>query len=196
MVHKAAQAPGRGRYDRTLSASERARRRRELLVDAARTALVAGESLALEGLLKRSGLGRNTFYGHFENVESLQAEVVQLALEHLSEPRWRPDDSATPFSAVRSFVDQWLARLDADHAQARVALFVARAPLTLRLTEDLLVLAELGRRAGVFGAGDVDLRASCLAAALVQASALAVQSDDELRHTQPVIEDLVLRVLR
>ena len=196
MNSSAARAPGRGRYDRSLSASERARRRRQLLVTAARELFIVGETFSLESVLRRTGLGRNTFYGHFENVDALRKEVVAVALESFCLPGRGMLQSATPIGAVRAFAEAWVERISIHPKDASVVLFVGRDLLTEELSEHILVLGRFGQRAGIFGSGDDPMRAACVAAGIAEASLIALRSASDLKALQALIEDLVLRILR
>ena len=115
--------PGRGRYDRAASPSERAQRARAEILAAVQELLTdMGEHLAVKDITARAGIGRNTFYGHFTDLSEAVRETGQRALAELTyrDAEWVPRDE-TPRRALGRFVSEWFRRVARDRATYRVA---------------------------------------------------------------------------
>ena len=72
-------APGRGQYDRRLPRERRLAEQRERLLAA--TALVTAHeaSPSVSSIVRRAGVGRNTFYEYFDDVRHA-VEAAELAV--------------------------------------------------------------------------------------------------------------------
>lgn len=94
-----ARAPARGRYDRTLSAEDRARAQRRRILDAAAEVFAARgfAGASVEQIVERAGMSRKTFYEHFTDLKdvllklhdrsaSLAFRFVEAASRSESEP--------------------------------------------------------------------------------------------------------------
>ena len=65
-----ARAPTRGRYDRTLSATDRDRAQRRRILDAAAEVFAARgfAGASVEQIVERAGMSRKTFYAHYQDL--------------------------------------------------------------------------------------------------------------------------------
>ena len=136
-------APGRGKYDRRLPRERRLSEQRERLLAA--TALVAAaEALpSVASVVRRAGVGRNTFYEYFDDVEhaldAARASVCRRVEQALREAEGR---ARTPVERWRVLARAWLGFADDE-------------PGAL-----LLVLVISGRDSGVLSAGALVLEAA------------------------------------
>lgn len=136
-------APGRGQYDRRLPRERRLSEQRERLLAA--TALVAAaEALpSVAGIVRRAGVGRNTFYEYFDDVEhaldAARASVCRRVEQALREAE---GTARTPVERWRVLARAWLGFADDD-------------PGSL-----LLVLVISGRDSGVLSSGALVLEAA------------------------------------
>src|SRR5687767_14112073 len=74
-------AAGRGKYDRSQTASERAAERRERLLDSA-TEVFAQRGYAgtrVDDIVEHAGISRRTLYEDFDSVEQILSEVYDRA---------------------------------------------------------------------------------------------------------------------
>ncbi len=103
-------APRRGTYDRSASASERARRQRELLLARGAEVLAAHlpESCSVADVLGATGLGRATFYGHFPDVGAWRDAVLENLLADLAAALQLGDADVTPVARLTAVATAWL----------------------------------------------------------------------------------------
>jgi AcrR family transcriptional regulator len=115
----------RGRYDRSLSAADRAERQRAHLIEAGAAALdeVGGAELTVDHVVGRARMGRNTFYAHFDGLSDLMGGVREHALEQLLS---EVDDAVarcrTPLERLRAMAEAWLGAVAARPVLSRAAL--------------------------------------------------------------------------
>jgi AcrR family transcriptional regulator len=111
-------APGRGQYDRQLPRQQRLAEQRERVLAA--TALVAaGEaSPSVASIVRRAGVGRNTFYESFDDVGRAVEAAVDAVVRRLERAlREVESTSRTPVERWRALARVWLA-FAADEPQA------------------------------------------------------------------------------
>lgn len=115
-------APGRGAYDRSLTRPERDAEHRERLLKATAEVLGTGP-LTVARIVERAGVGRSTFYDFFDSPEHLLEQLEQRALRHLeSELELALIEARTPLERLRAIARRWLAALETEPLDARVAL--------------------------------------------------------------------------
>ena len=84
-----------------------ARRNRERVLDAARTAFAAdGLSVSLDEIARRAGVGPGTLYRHFPTKEALIEAVVQDRLCRLAAEGAALRDSRDPGAAFFEFIER------------------------------------------------------------------------------------------
>lgn len=142
---------GRGRYDRRLSTTERARAQRDAIVQACRTLLAeAADWPTVSEIVQGSGVGRNTFYEHFEQVGSVAEEVLneaQSVLErHLR--AWRLEGARSPAEAMRSLSQAWADGVGDEKALIGAMVVHRRSEVVGILRRELEVVARLGVNSG------------------------------------------------
>ncbi len=142
---------GRGRYDRSLSAQERAQAQRAAIVDACRRLLVEVSGWpTVSEIVRDSGVGRNTFYEHFDQASAVAEEVMdaaQAALErHLR--GFRRKGSRSPAEAMRSLGQAWAEGVGDKETLLSVLVEHRRREVVGVLRRELEVVARLGVDAG------------------------------------------------
>jgi AcrR family transcriptional regulator len=196
-------APKRGQYDRALSRRERQAAQRERVV-AAVTALTGSErALNVANVVELAGIGRNTFYEYFDDIEHALVSIKARAVSDFSaraEVALRA--ARTPLERVRALSRAWTEHLFEAPALARVALRAQSEAIeptqVSALAQHLIKVlsAELDARSALPGLAE-PLRVLVVAALFDAASrshfALRQFSADEL---QRALSDLSLRLLR
>jgi AcrR family transcriptional regulator len=116
-------APKRGRYDRALSRNERQTAQRERVI-AAIAALNAGNrELSIAKVVEVAGIGRNTFYEYFDDLEHALAVTNARAQRDFATRLANTLQAArTPLERVRALARAWTENLLEDAARARLAL--------------------------------------------------------------------------
>lgn len=102
----------RGTYDRRLTPSERVRAQRAELLAAVRQLLSAGAALSVSSIASECGMGRNTFYEHFQTVDAALTACVDEARARLVEALERSlsvTGVATPSERARGLMSTLLA---------------------------------------------------------------------------------------
>lgn len=139
-------APGRGQYDRRLPRERRLAEQRERLLAATARSLAHEASPSVASIVRRAGVGRNSFYEYFDDVrhaiEAAEGAVLRR-LEHLIAEAERT--ARTPVERWRALARAWLSFADEEPGAM------------------LLVLAIDSRRARAMSTG-----ASVLEAALMR----------------------------
>ena len=196
-------APKRGRYDRGLSRRERQAAQRERVIAAIAALSAAERELSVASVVEIAGIGRNTFYEYFDDLEHALLTIKGRALREFA-PRVEAalQVARTPLERVRALARVWAENLLQNPAQVKLAL---RAQAELVEATQLSVLGEYV--AGVLGA-EVDARTAlpglaeplrvAVVAALFDAVSRAhlnvsAMTSEEL---QRVLADWSVRVLR
>src|SRR6185369_9968049 len=78
-------APKRGRYDRALSRRERQAAQRERVIAAIAALSATDRELSVANVVELAGIGRNTFYEYFDDLEHALIEVKSRALREFSD---------------------------------------------------------------------------------------------------------------
>jgi AcrR family transcriptional regulator len=192
-------APGRGRWERYLSREARADSQRRRILGAL-PGLIAelGNAFTVDDVVEAAGIGRNTFYVHFEGtdaaVETLLAEVLEELTRALSEV---DAASRTPLARVRGIAAVW-ARCSARRpalsllAHAGAEDDGVNGALRAHLTDAL----RGARRAGIVGREPDALRVELLIGAFDAAAVQLAEDPGSEGRVADALVDLVLRGLR
>lgn len=207
---RVAPAPGPGRYDRGRPLGERQREQKERLL------LAAADVFGREGyanasvakIIARAGVGRQTFYDHFKNLEEILFELHDFAAERARKAVQRATASAeTPEQRLLSGLEAWLACLAADAPFARVAFRQLRAAGPegeARIERGIEQWVETLKRgaAAAHAQGRIarppdELTLYALASAILAVGHryIARKQESRIQDAVPVLRDLVARVL-
>lgn len=193
-------APARGRYDRNASASERAHEQRQLILTAVAAILIEREPdaarLTVADVCERTGLARNTLYGHFEGIEAAVDAAIDGALLALAAPLHDHDDLLLPLEVVRTFAIGWTTVCATDPTATRLALRWARPRLARDLRERVIVIAQQGVRAGTFSVEPHPVRSEMVTAAALAAAAAAASEPAQQAPVAAALAELFIRVCR
>ena len=196
-------AHGRGKWDRRTTDEERRGAARQRLLEAT-AAVVADQGAAATAaeIIGRAGVGRNTFYEHFESVRGAVEEVARGAAEQtLAALRRSSSTARTPRERLRAIAFTWL-EVASQRPVVAGALGLgpptqAVAGLVDGLEHELRSALELARRAGAVGLPAEGLRVVCLVGAFVTAASYVAQNPDvDLRASADALADLTLRAFR
>ncbi len=193
----------RGQYDRALSRRERQAVQRERVITALAALSATERELSIANVVELAGIGRNTFYEYFDDVEHALTVIRTRALRDLVA---RLDSSVqaarTPLERIRALARAWAENLFVDLPLVRLAL---RAQPEMADAAQLSVLgAHLAAvlstqheaRSALPGLAD-NLKVSAVAAGFDAVSrahfGLYPRSVEEL---QSVLAELSLRLLR
>jgi AcrR family transcriptional regulator len=133
-------APKRGQYDRALSRRERQAAQRERVIAAIAALSATDRELSVANVVELAGIGRNTFYEYFDDLEHALIEVKSRALREFA-PRVAAAMHAarTPLERIRALARVWTENLLENPAQAKLAL---RAQAELVEATQLSVLGQ------------------------------------------------------
>jgi AcrR family transcriptional regulator len=169
---------GRGGYDRRLTASERARIQRQHLLHTALELIVKSglPRLTVEQVVREAGMGRNTFYSHFENTDELLAAVLKDAASRF-ESGWTLAASElppTPTEAMHEVARRWFAVVVEEEVAVRLMLTVDRTPLAASFERALQPALQRGERSGLMGRAGDRVAIACACAVGVELTQQAV----------------------
>ena len=196
-------APKRGRYDRALSRRERQAAQRERVIAAIAAISATDRELSVASVVEFAGIGRNTFYEYFDDLEHALVTIKGRALRDFA-PRLAAAMQAarTPLERIRALGRAWAENLLENPAQVKLAL---RAQPELTESTQLSVLgqhlaevlsAELDARSALPGLAE-PLRVAVVAALFDTVSRahlnVRAMASEEL---QRVLADWSLRLLR
>jgi len=196
-------APKRGQYDRALTRRERQAAQRERVIAAIAALSATTRELNVANVVELAGIGRNTFYEYFDDVDHALLAIKRRAVLDLTA---RVDaalqGARAPLERVRALARAWAETLFDNEGLARIAL--RAQPESLESTQlsalaqhlTTLLSAELEARSALPGLAE-PVRVTAVAA-LFDAVSRAHQcvrpmTLDELQRT---LADLSLRVLR
>jgi AcrR family transcriptional regulator len=111
MAHRDAllPAPGRGQYDRRLPRDRRISEQRERLLAATALAVAHEASPSVASIVRRAGVGRNTFYEYFDDVRHARSAAKAAVLRRLEQVIVEAERTArTPVERWRALARAWL----------------------------------------------------------------------------------------
>ncbi|MEI9937019.1 MAG: TetR/AcrR family transcriptional regulator [Pseudomonadota bacterium] len=116
-------APKRGRYDRALSRRERQAAQRERVIAAIASISATDRELSIANVVELAGIGRNTFYEYFDDLEHALIAIKTRALSDFT-PRVAAAMQAarTPLERIRALARVWAENLLENPAQVKLAL--------------------------------------------------------------------------
>jgi AcrR family transcriptional regulator len=149
---RAAETDGRGRYDRGATASERARTARAAITSAVIRLLRASRAVpSVDDVCGLTGLGRNTFYGHFPSAQAAADQVVTDCLAQIEHTLGSAARAAlTPYAEVTEFAQGWFDFCASTGDAVEVAEAAGRDRLQAALEQRLRALHAAGASAGVY----------------------------------------------
>ena len=196
-------APKRGQYDRALSRRERQAAQRERVIAAIAALSVTERELNIANVVELAGIGRNTFYEYFDDIEHALLVIKRRAsLELASRVEGALSAARTPLERIRALARAWTENLFENPTLVRLALRAQPEGL------DATQLSVLAQHLVAVLNGETDSRSALpglaeplrilVVAALFDALSRAHQSvrPMKLEELQRVLADLALRVLR
>src|SRR6478609_4100588 len=101
-------APKRGRYDRGLSRSERQTAQRERVIAAIAALSAEHRELSVANVVELAGIGRNTFYEFFDDLEhALGATQTRALRDFTARAASALQAARTPLERVRALARAW-----------------------------------------------------------------------------------------
>lgn len=194
-------APKRGLYDRALSRNERQAVQRERVTGAVASIAAVGGELSVASVVERAGIGRNTFYEYFDDIEHALATLRARALHELAAGIELVFQNArTPLERVRALARAWTDNALGNPELTMLALrarFPERdAPVSPLAGYVVNVLErEIESRSALPGLGD-RLRLLAVAAAFDVVTFNYLARPTENAHLELVLADLAWRLLR
>jgi AcrR family transcriptional regulator len=196
-------APKRGQYDRALSRRERQTAQRERVITALAALSATERELSIANVVELAGIGRNTFYEYFDDVEHALTAIKTRALRDLvTRLESSVQATRTPLERIRALARAWAESLFVDPPLARLAL---RAQPEIADAAQLSVLglhlagvlsAQHEARSALPGLADT-LKVSAVAAVFDAVSrAHFGPRPMSVEDLQSVLADLSLRLLR
>jgi AcrR family transcriptional regulator len=196
---------GRGHWDRMLSCDDRrVAQRLRILAATARANAEHGRALTLSDIVLEAGVGRNTFYEHFEDVDAAIRAAVAESIEGTARAiEQAVADARTPIERLRSMARAWVAsalerpglvdaiRQDPTRQSGRTS---GRTGLERALGD---VLAD-AKAAGVIGQGPEPVRLFCVVGAFEAAAVLIGETTPPIHRErmEDLLVDLTLRAFR
>jgi len=204
-------APGRGQYDRSLSAEERFDQQRARLVEAAAMVFadVGYARATVEAIVQRAGMSRRTFYEHFRDVKDAlhhvhsflagQAfQLIEAALKEIEDPLERIRVGAASFFGAIA-ANGPLARVIFREVRAAGPEFETRWELeTMRYVVLMLQAINEAHAKGLVSRAPDELTVFTL---LAGAEAVAMRSvnrgeEAKLIEAAPTIAELIIRAFK
>lgn len=196
-------APKRGRYDRALSRRERQTAQRERVIAAIASISATDRELSVANVVEVAGIGRNTFYEYFDDLEHALLAIRGRALsDFASRVTAAMQQARTPLERIRALARVWTENLLENPSQVKLALRAQAEPIEATQLSALgqhiasVLNAELEARSALPGLVE-PLRVAVVAALFDAVSRahlnVRAMSSDEL---QRVLADWSLRLLR
>lgn len=142
---------GRGRYDRSLTLEERARAQRTAIVEACQGLLQSSAAWpTVTEIVRDSGVGRNTFYEHFDQAGAVVDEVLgeAYAVVERRMTTWRGESPRSPAFAMRALARTWADAVRECGGLVAALVDYRRGALRGLLERELERAARLGVSAG------------------------------------------------
>ena len=116
-------APKRGQYDRALSRRDRQTAQRARVLAAVLVVSASDQELNVANVVESAGIGRNTFYEYFDDIDHALSAIKARALRELAERVSLALQAArTPLERMRALARAWTEHLFDNAALARFAL--------------------------------------------------------------------------
>ena len=116
-------APKRGRYDRALSRRERQAAQRERVIAATTAISATDRELSVASVVELAGIGRNTFYEYFDDLEHVLLAIKGRAQrDFAARVEVALLAARTPLERIRALARVWSEILLENPAQMRLAL--------------------------------------------------------------------------
>ena len=195
-------APKRGLYDRAMSRHERQAAQQERVIAALAMLVRAGRELSVASVVEQAGIGRNTFYEYFDDVEHALTAINSRARGELTARAQAALLVArTPLERLRALARAWVDSLTGNREFALVAL---RPPPAAKHAADLSELGrciatilenELESRSALPGLSD-PLRIIAVAAVFEAVSKVHLGGSPPPDDLSRILADLAIRLLR
>ena len=116
-------APKRGRYDRAMSRRDRQAAQRERVIAAIAAISATNRELSVANVCEVAGIGRNTFYEYFDDLEHALFAIKSRVLSDFA-PRVTAamQLARTPLERMRVLARVWTENLLENPAQVKLAL--------------------------------------------------------------------------
>lgn len=160
-----------------------------------------GRSVTVADVLSRAGVGRNTFYIHFRDVEDVLRAAEGEALSMLRTALTRAYDQRTPLEKLRRIAIEWVTLAEEEPHFLMLVLRGNGTPYGAHFRLQEMLVAALARvaaaasAAGALGRRVEPTRLRCLAGAFV-ASAEALIEREPPKDAIGVSDELVAVALR
>jgi AcrR family transcriptional regulator len=195
-------APKRGCYDRALSRHQRQAAQQERMIAAIAELTVAGRELSVASIALHAGVGRNTFYEYFDDIENALVALNARARRELA-ARVEPAllFARTPLERIRAIARAWADGCSANRALTTLAL---RTPSVRRYASELSVLGdyvvdvlqgESDSRSALPGLAD-ELQVAAVAAVFEAVTRITASNTADGRDLSRTLADLAFRLLR
>jgi AcrR family transcriptional regulator len=196
-------APKRGQYDRALSRRERQAAQHERVITALAALSATKRDLSIANVVELAGIGRNTFYEYFDDVDHALTVIKARVLRDLVARLESSVQAArTPLERIRALARAWAENLFIDPPLVRLALQaqpeIADASQLSVLGQHLAAVlsAQHEARSALPGLADT-LKVSAVAAVFDAVSrAHFGPRPMSVEELQSALADLSLRLLR
>jgi AcrR family transcriptional regulator len=198
-MHVVMASPGRGRWERHLSREERhSAQRRKILESLPPLIAERGNAFTVDDVVDAAGIGRNTFYVHFEDADAATAALLWEALDELNAALEAVRASArTPLARVRGVTAAWAHCAATNPALSLLAHAEAEGGgVNGALAAHLNEAVAAARRAGVLGREPDALHRALLIGAFDAAAVHAAAHPHGEAGVAEALVDLILRLLR
>lgn len=152
-------------------------------------------------IIEVAGVGRNTFYEHFETSEAAVGEAVRRAVQEMKSAVTAAVGAArTPRERLRALSSAWLSELS-----RRTTLLAAvcdgasqeRASIVRELETELRAAIDFGRRSGALSLAADPARLACVVGAFIGAvEYLAAHPTSDIRTMSEALADVTVRAFR
>jgi AcrR family transcriptional regulator len=196
-------APKRGQYDRALSRRERQAAQRERVITALAALSATQNELNIANVVELAGIGRNTFYEYFDDIDHALAAINARALRELAKGLDSSMQAArTPLERIRALARAWSEYLFSDPPLVRLALRAQPEALDAAQLSGLgqhlarVLSAQHEARSALPGLADA-LRVRAVAAVFDAVSRAHLGPNPmSVEELQSMLADLSLRLLR
>jgi AcrR family transcriptional regulator len=192
-------APGRGRWERHLSAEARHELQRRRVLDVLPHVIAEfGNAFTVDEIVEAAGVGRNTFYAFFDDASAATAALLSEVREALADALDASARSArTPIERIRGVATAWVRTAAEKPALAVLAHAEAEdGGVNSALREHLAQALAVARAAGTAGRIADPLRLEMIIGAFDAAALYVAASPDQEAQARDALADLVMRFFR